>query len=102
MRVRYGYRRIHTCGRAGWSTTNEFIGSIAWEARRYATSRSCRSHCNEERPSLWMAGKLPNKISGQIRGLPEGLVTQVGVPLGHGRAFVGQELLQGIKVHLAG
>ena len=49
-----------------------------------------------------MAGKLPNEISGQIRGLPEGLVTQVGVALGHGRAFVSQELLQGIEVHLAG
>ena len=50
--------------------------------------------------SLWTAGQLPNEISGKIRGLPEGLVTQVGVPLGHGRAFVSQELLQGIKVLL--
>ncbi len=38
--------------------------------------------------SLWNAGQLPNEISGKIGGLPEGLVTQMGVPLGHGRAFV--------------
>jgi len=37
----------------------------------------------------WKAGNLPNEIPGKIRGLPEGLITQVGVPLGHGRAFVG-------------
>ena len=36
---------------------------------------------------LWMAGKLPNEISGKIRGLPEGLITQMDVPLGHGKAF---------------
>jgi hypothetical protein len=45
---------------------------------------------------------LLNNIAGKISGLPEGLITQVGVSLGHGRAFVSQELLQGIKVHLAG
>jgi hypothetical protein len=45
---------------------------------------------------------LPNDISGQISGLPEGLVSQVGVTLGHGRAFVRQELLQGVKIYLAG
>jgi hypothetical protein len=47
-------------------------------------------------------GKFLNDIPGKISGLPEGLVTQVGVTLGHPWTFVSQELLQGIEVHLAG
>jgi hypothetical protein len=47
-------------------------------------------------------GKLLKDVPGQISGLSEGLVTQVCIPLGHGRSFVSQELLQSIKVHLAG
>ena len=45
--------------------------------------------------------QIGNNISRQISGLPEGLVTQVSVKLGHGRGLVSQELLQDIKIDLA-
>lgn len=45
---------------------------------------------------------LPDQVSRQLCGPAQGLIPQVGIALGHGRAFVRQQLLQGIEVHLAG